>query len=343
MGEAPKNRQDGLNRMRTLRRTLGTGACACLAAIAWLAIADPGAAREGQPRPAAADQQAADTLGIPAVPSPAYRAGKGPVVLIDEAHGNYHTAEGRYRPFAALLERDGYVVGRQRAMLSATALDPGTILVIANALAPRNQEDWSLPTPSAFDPQEIAAIHQWVEEGGSLLLIADHMPFGGAAEAHAAAFGVRMTNGYAMDSSLRNGIFLFQRADGSLADHPITRGRNRAEAVDSLRAYSGQALWIVGPEHTPMLKLAPSTILRLPVKSQELDEKTPQISAAGMFQGALLRPGKGRLAVFGEAAMFSAQTTGPLRFGFNDPASPQNAQFVLNTLHWLSGLLSDAS
>jgi hypothetical protein len=306
-------------------------------------FADLGVAREGQPRPAAADLQAPDTLAIPAVPSPAYPPGKGPVVLIDEAHGNYHTAEGRYRPFATLLERDGYVVGRQRAMLSATALDPGTILVIANALAPRNQEDWSLPTPSAFDPKGIAAVRQWVEEGGALLLIADHMPFGGAAEGLAAAFGVRMTNSYAVDPALRNGIFVFRRSDGSLADHPISRGRSAAEQVDSLRAFTGQAFWVAGADAAPILKLAPTTVLRLPVKSQEMDERTPQISGAGMLQGALLRPGKGRLAVFGEAAMFSAQAAGPLRFGFNDPAAPHNAQFVLNTLHWLSGLLPDAS
>ena len=310
---------------------------------AWFSIAGPGAAREGQPRPPAADQQEADTLGIPAVASPAYPPGKGPVVLIDEAHGNYHTASGRYRPFATLLERDGYVIGRQRAMLSATALDPGTILVIANALAPRNQGDWSLPTPSAFDPQEIAAIRQWVEEGGSLLLIADHMPFGGAAEALAAAFGVRMTNGYAVDPATRNGIFVFRRSDGSLADHPLTRGRNPSEQVDSLRGFVGQAFWVAGAESTPLLKLAPNTVVRLPIKSEEMNDRTPQISGAGMLQGVVLRPGKGRLAVFGEAAMFSAQTSGPTRFGFNDPNAPQNAQFVLNTLHWLSGLLSDAS
>ena len=322
--------------MKTLRTLAG------VVAAAWLA-AGQGYAREGQPRPPEADRQAADTLGIPAVSSPAYPAGKGPVVLIDEAHGNYHTAQGRYRPFAALLEKDGYVVGRQRAMLSATALDPGTILVIANALAPRNQEDWSLPTPSAFDPQEIAAVRQWVEDGGSLLLIADHMPFGGAAEQLAAAFGVRMTNGYAVDPTTRNGIFVFRRADGSLGDHPITRGRNPGEHVDSLKAFVGQGFWVAGAESTPLLKLAPTTVVRLPSKSELMNDQTPQISGAGMLQGALLRPGKGRVAVFGEAAMFSSQTAGPLHFGFNDPAAPQNAQFVLNTLHWLSGLLSDAS
>jgi hypothetical protein len=45
--------------------------------------------------------------------------------------------------------------------------------------------------------------------------------------------------------------------------------------------------------------------------------------------------------VFGEAAMFSAQVAGPQRppMGMKDPAAPQNAQFLLNVLHWLSGSL----
>jgi hypothetical protein len=39
--------------------------------------------------------------------------------------------------------------------------------------------------------------------------------------------------------------------------------------------------------------------------------------------------------------MFSAQVQGPNRLpmGMNDPAAPQNPQFLLNVLHWLSRLL----
>ena len=48
--------------------------------------------------------------------------------------------------------------------------------------------------------------------------------------------------------------------------------------------------------------------------------------------------GKGRLAIFGEAAMFTAQLAGPARSpaGFNHPAASENAQFVLNVMHWLA-------
>ena len=68
---------------------------------------------------------------------------------------------------------------------------------------------------------------------------------------------------------------------------------------------------------------------------------TSRIPVTGWYQGAVLRLGKGRLAIFGEAAMFSAQVDGPHRepFGMNTPEAKQNPQFLLNVLHWLSGLL----
>ena len=61
-----------------------------------------------------------------------------------------------------------------------------------------------------------------------------------------------------------------------------------------------------------------------------------------MLQGAAIRKGQGRVAAFGEAAMFTAQVyeeEGPT--GMNHPGAAQNAQFVLNVLHWLTGLLPD--
>ena len=54
-----------------------------------------------------------------------------------------------------------------------------------------------------------------------------------------------------------------------------------------------------------------------------------------------MRVESGPAAFFGEAAMFSAQVTGPERrpMGMNAPGAEQNAQFVLNVMHWLSGLM----
>lgn len=81
----------------------------------------------------------------------------------------------------------------------------------------------------------------------------------------------------------------------------------------------------------------------LPIEAWQFSETTPGLSAKGLLQGAVARYGSGRVAVFGEAAMFTAQLAGPRRLpvGMNSPDAPQNAQFLLNVVHWLSGLLSD--
>ena len=91
-------------------------------------------------------QQVADTEYKPPIARPAYSPGKGPLVLLDEAHFNFHTATGRYLAFAELLRRDGYVVQGSTAKFTKEALQAAKILVIANALHERNGSgDWTLP------------------------------------------------------------------------------------------------------------------------------------------------------------------------------------------------------
>jgi hypothetical protein len=55
--------------------------------------------------PELAAQQVPDTLFAPKITAPAYPKGKGPIVLIDEAHNNFHTSTGRYLTFARWLSR----------------------------------------------------------------------------------------------------------------------------------------------------------------------------------------------------------------------------------------------
>jgi len=72
-------------------------------------------------------------------------------------------------------------------------------------------------------------------------------------------------------------------------------------------------------------------------------EATPTFPVGGWLQGGAVRVGQGRAVVLGEAAMCTAQLAGPQRMpmGMNNPLAPQNAQFCLNVVHWLSGLLGD--
>lgn len=293
----------------------------------------------------AAAQQVADRDFHPRVAHPAFETGHGPLVLLDEAHYNFHTADGRYAPFAELLRRDGYVVRGSRSKFSARSLRDAKILVVANALAERNRvngnrTDWGLPTPSAFKPDEIAAVRQWVANGGSLLLIADHMPFGGCAADLASSLGVRFSNGFAFDGQVGRGLIVFRRSDGSLRDSPITDGRSSEERIDSVAAFTGQAFQ-ADSAAVPLMVFNPGVQAWLPQVAWQFTPDTPHESVAGQFQGAARRLGAGRVAFFGEAAMFSAQIAGPNRLpmGMNAPIAGQNAQFALNVLHWLSGLL----
>ena len=146
-------------------------------------------------------QQVADTNFKPVIAKPEYAPGKGPVVAIDEGHNNFHTASGRYLPFARLLRSDGYNVDSYKGDFTGSQLKKVRILVIANALNKINIQNWYLPTPSAFSADEIETVRKWVGNGGSLFLIADHMPFGGAASDLASAFGFTFTNGFAADTS----------------------------------------------------------------------------------------------------------------------------------------------
>lgn len=286
-------------------------------------------------------QQVADPNFKPKIDKPAFAEGKGPVVLLDEAHYNFHTAAGRYQSFAELLRRDGYVVKPSKEKFSQKSLRAGKILVIANALSQRNQTNWNPPIDPSFTDDEVKAVHDWVAGGGALMLIVDHFPMPETARKLAEAFGVHFHNGYAVDPQAPRGPLVYKRADKSLSDHPITRGRTGNEKVDSVATFTGSAFQVEGGEPILTFLGAESFSYTPKVFGQPPDKDTPHTPIKGWLQGAVLRVGRGRAAVFGEAAMFSAQLAGPNKapMGMNAPIAAQNPQFLLNVLHWLSGLL----
>ena len=293
--------------------------------------------------PRATGPQVSDTGFTPDVLTKTYRDAEGPVVYVDEAHHNFHTIEGRYATFAKVLRMDGFSVSSFRKTFGAESLGGIEILVIANALVAEGDDaETALPSYSAFTESEIVAIEQWVSRGGSLFLIADHMPWPGAAQDLARAFGVQMTNSFATDKTCSDDEFLFERRDGSLGHHQITDGRTVGERIDHVRTFTGQAFWLTEPGE-PILLLKPGSVLLLPSRAWEFHSNTPRVPGDGLLQGAVLEHGRGRVAVFGEAAMFSAQVSGPEKrpMGMNVPSANQNAQFLLNIMHWLERQISN--
>ena len=266
------------------------------------------------------------------VAKPAYTT-THPKVLIDEAHFNFHTAGGRYKPFAQIVANDGYQVAPNRSKFVKEALKDCDILVIANALGAPSMGDPEAAKP-AFTDAECEVLQQWVESGGSLLLITDHAPMGSAAESLAKRFGVDMSKGATTDESNsadgRPGALVFSQGNKLLGDHAITRGRNESERIGRVQTFTGQSL--KGPaDSAVILKLGGTAV-------DHLDDK--EVSAAGRAQGLAFSIGKGRVVVLGEAAMLSAQVAGngDFKMGMNF-GGIDNKQLALNILHWLSGLL----
>ena len=271
------------------------------------------------------------------VRNPAYTQ-EHPVVAVDEAHHNYHTMHGRYAPFAQLLQNDGYTVVAATAPFTQAALQSIRVLVVANATG----GDGGAGMP-AFTMEECAAVEQWVRSGGSLLLIADHRPFGSAARELALRFGVEMGQGFVADVEHSDGgdptFLVFSEKNGLLGDSPVVHGRNAAERVRRVVAFTGQSLSIP-PGAIALLKLAPTA------REAATAEAALKKSADGRqdrAQGIALPLDRGRVIIVGEAALFSAQLlrqTGrpDFRFGMNAPSN-DDKQFALNVLHWLSGAI----
>ena len=275
----------------------------------------------------------------PRLESVTYPDGQGPRVLVDAAHGNWHTIDARFRPFADLLRADGYRVTGTSETVSGTLLEPTDVFVISNAVLGGEDSEWHLPTPHALTDGEVKITVDWIADGGALLLIADHMPFPGSLTNLASALGVVFYNGFAMDAAAGTGTLVFDRSSGMLQGHEITDGSTPENRITAVKAYTGQGFRAVR-EVQPLLRLPDDWLILLPQVAWEFDERTPRVSAAGLLQGAVFQFGLGRVAVFGEAAMFTSQSFERdgrmVRVGFADPEAAQNARFVLNLMQWLS-------
>ncbi len=280
-------------------------------------------------------QQMADPDFIVNVEQPTYTKNY-PRVLFDEAHHNFHTAHGRYKPFVDLINSDGYNVVSNLKPFTRPSLETYKVLVIANALGAEDMDEDGAANV-AFAAEEIKAVHDWVKSGGALLLIADHAPFGGAAEDLAKRFGVMMSKGFVLDEehSVEGApsMLIFSRENKLLQEHPITRGRNESERINRIQTFTGQALNIADA-NAVFLKLGSGA------KDKPDRDATTTTPVGGQAQGLGFKYGKGRVVVMGEAAMLSAQIAGSKKFkmGMNAPGN-DNRQLALNIMHWLTGAL----
>ena len=294
------------------------------------------------------DQQP-DPDFIPKNTKSSFSKSNSPIVLIDEAHNNFLTTNGRYKPFSQVLSSDGYTVNPSKEKFTLEHLKQADILVIANALD-KNRRDWTPPFGDAFTTEEVAVVKQWVSQGGSLFLVADHTPFPKVIEKLTGAFGFEFSNGHV-------GNAIFRINDNTLMEHVITKGNSdsqrekytspimqeimngasSSERIVQVKTFGGSAFKI--PDNAePLLILGKRAVSLMPDIPFQVNSETPRVSMNGWSQGAVLEVGEGRVAVFSEGMMFSSQlivSTGK-KYGLVSDGAEQNERFLLNVMHWLS-------
>ncbi len=269
-------------------------------------------------------QQVVDPNPDVGVAHPDWPKGAGPRVLVDAAHNNFHTIDGNYAPFAHLLENDGYRVSSLTGRINAESLAGADVLVIVNPQPlPRGR--------SPFSAAEGRALREWVEGGGRLFLILDHMPFPEAARPVTSAFGLDWRDGYVRRLGSPE---IHSVAEHTLADNVITA------PVTSIRAFLGSA-FVAPAGATVLMSFDDHWRLLTPPRGTGVQDLTPRMKGApvtGLVQSAAWPLGKGRVILHGEAAMFSAQLSGPQqrKAGFTAPGAEQNKAFLLNLMRWLS-------
>jgi hypothetical protein len=140
----------------------------------------------------------------------AHPTGETPTVLIDAAH---HNLIDIVESHAGWLEEEGFDVRILLQPFDDESLDGVETVIISLPSAPRNAVTspwteekfaaaWQPPFPSAFSAEEIAILRTWVEDGGGLIILFDHMPVSNAVEELATAFGVEVANGHAYDERM---------------------------------------------------------------------------------------------------------------------------------------------
>lgn len=287
-----------------------------------------------------AQRQYADTLYVPPAFDANYTESNAPLVLVDASHYNMHTHDGRYRPFANVLRKDGFRVEGIRDTMTLEKLKEADILVISNALPETSLNEWKAPTASAFSEPTIRMIHDWVKQGGRLFLIADHMPMGGAAKELAAAFGFTFHDSFADNVNTKAGPEIFSRKKGTLEPSIITNGEAGYFKVNKVASFTGQAFEIPVAA-TSILNCGEGWVSSYPEVAWQFSDETPVRSSAGWSQGAFMPYGKGKVVMFGEAAMFSAQVieidNRRILAGMNQKrVAGENYRLLLNVMRWLA-------
>lgn len=291
-------------------------------------------------------QQVADSAFQFSNMQPAFGPNAGPPVCVDAAHRNFHTLDGGYYAFGALLRGDGFRTMSLREPLNNGIRDDCAVLVIANAAVPLVED-------------EVEQLLRWIVAGGRVLLVIDHAPYPRFVERLSTALGATPFNGgatYRMFGTIparsvrtladqsrttTDSVRRMLGTPGTLGNHSIVRGRPGVDPpVRTIDTFGGSVFYPAPGVHA-LLRVPSGTIGEIWWPKRFSPANEPRYALEGWLAAGARELGSGRVVILGEAAMCSAQVAGAERtpMGMNAPLAVDNARFCLNVIRWLAGVI----
>ena len=271
---------------------------------------------------------------------PKFKKGYGPKILIDAGHHNFVVELGLNKPLFDVASSDGYQIKIDSMQFTKEYLSNYNIVVIWPAMPFKFGSKNQVTDEITFTIDELDALHDWVSNGGSLLMFSEHAPIDKSVTPLFNKFGIQLSTGIVVDSlnsdtpiempSWNHSFLKFTSKNGLLnTEHPVTKGEKKNERVSNILTHGGGGL--TGDGYTNILKLSSSAMIKK--WNGTMPTGTPNSQClAGNF-------GKGKLVALGDCNGFGAMfiKSGEYKLSSGMQVSGYDwKQFVLNTLHWLS-------
>lgn len=271
---------------------------------------------------------------------PKFKKGYGPKILIDAGHHNFVVELGLNKPLFDVASSDGYQIKIDSMQFTKEYLSNYNIVVIWPAMPFKFGSKNQVTDEITFTTDELNALHDWVSNGGSLLMFSEHAPIDKSVTPLFNKFGIQLSTGIVVDSlnsdtpiempSWKYSFLKFTSKNGLLnTEHPITKGEKKNERISNILTIGGSGL--TGDGYTNILKLSSSAMIKKWNGTMPSGTPNSQCLAGNV--------GKGKLAALGDCNGFTAMSlkSGGYKLSAGMQVSVYDwKQFVLNTLHWLS-------
>ena len=271
---------------------------------------------------------------------PKFKQGYGPKILIDAGHNNFAVELGLNKPLFDVASSDGYQIKIDSMQFTKEYLSNYNIVVIWPAMPFKFGSKNQVTDEITFTIDELDALHDWVSNGGSLLMFSEHAPIDKSVTPLFNKFGIQLSTGIVVDSlnsdtpiempSWKYSFLKFTSKNGLLnTEHPITKGEKKNERISNILTIGGGGL--TGDGYTNILKLSNSAMIKKWNGTMPTGTPNSQCLAGNV--------GKGKLVALGDCNGFTAMSlkSGGYKLSAGMQVSGYDwKQFVLNTLHWLS-------